>query len=1021
MLKPRAIIHRSNHEELFAQRYQWLMSQALRLTGYDQEQAEDLVHDAFVQFVISRPDLEAILPNLEGYLYTALRNLRISQARRAARLKETAFSLPDLLALAENASVEDELLAVEQRAQAQMQEQLRRICHYACVRKETSKAGSVVILRFFHGYYPSEIARVLHSSRAGVDKLLQRARSEATLYLDDPACLSFIKGSQETEVPHIEFGQTPEELLRELRRAVFRSRQGECLKATRLRQLYRADDADRLEPSLLGHIVSCEACLDEVNRLLGLPLLADRRPAHMLGKDPRKKGGGDQSSGNGSAAGSGGDFMSRPRRRLKEVREHRPQELRVSVNGFILGSHSVSAELNRLSISIKGEEKIGFVEVFSEQEVRLLFGVLDPPPDGSVEWRWRAELSDGRRLELLVDFSEAWPAAHVVYHDPMFETVRSPKSTQVEERRVQSLEEKAHSLDPLAQDPTTTDSDPWWAKVRARLLDSGLWTPDFGLLLRPGVATVVIALLLIAALLLVHMHAPVSTVSAAELLRRSTVAEEAAARRTDQVLHRTINLEERKAPSGELIARRRVEVWQSAARGIKAARLYDEKGYLIAGEWGKTDGSRAIYQPGAKPQIITTPEARPNLAPAFNTVWQAGLSAKEFAALVGQMDAARVEEQPAAYVISIQRDASDDARGSLPTLIKATLVLSRADLHAVEQTLVVRQDGEAREYRFTEMSFERRPHAAVAPKVFEPEAELLGKDTATRGHGDAAMVSSSLPFSVTPSHPMATAELEVEALSLLSQAGADLDEQANVTRLPDGRLRVGGIVESDKRKEEILRALAPVSHNPAILIEVETVAEAMSHRLRQPSPPGAVTVQRVEVTRSAIPAYPDLHRYFSSREGRVEEEVIRFATRMVNRSSQALSHLGALKRLLQQLSPEDLRTLGPEARAKWLSIIRRHARAFEHETERLRQELQPIFFPAPPTEAAPEAFEVNDDGDLARAVERLSELGAANDRVIRAAFTTSTGGPAISAIKAPQFWHALLIAEQVAAKIASRQ
>src|SRR5207302_1771613 len=134
------------------------------------------------------------------------------------------------------------------------------------------------------------------------------------------------------------------------------------------------------EPSDIGpHRLLC-GCLDEVNKLLGLPLLAEREPEKMTGRDKhdRDKGGG----GSGEGTGSTGNFMDKPRRRLKEVIEHRPKELRVSVNGFILASHTINSELNKLSISAKGEEKIGFVEVFSEEEVRLLFCVVDAPPDG---------------------------------------------------------------------------------------------------------------------------------------------------------------------------------------------------------------------------------------------------------------------------------------------------------------------------------------------------------------------------------------------------------------------------------------------------------------------------------------------------------------------------------------------------------------------------------------------------------------------------------------------------------------
>src|SRR5260370_27314373 len=70
-----------SHAEEFVERYDWLHSWCLRLTGHDREQAKDLLHDAFVHFTFSRPDLRAI-ENIEAFLYTLLRNLYLSQMRR---------------------------------------------------------------------------------------------------------------------------------------------------------------------------------------------------------------------------------------------------------------------------------------------------------------------------------------------------------------------------------------------------------------------------------------------------------------------------------------------------------------------------------------------------------------------------------------------------------------------------------------------------------------------------------------------------------------------------------------------------------------------------------------------------------------------------------------------------------------------------------------------------------------------------------------------------------------------------
>src|SRR5258708_17976871 len=133
--RPRAISPSTSHEELFAQRYRWLMNWAMRLTNNDREQAEDLVHDTFVQYMISRPDLEAIQENIEGYLYGMLRNMHVSQVRRALRIRETAFPIADILSISETASVQSELRMAGQRLQ--VQDELCRICQYASIRKHS--------------------------------------------------------------------------------------------------------------------------------------------------------------------------------------------------------------------------------------------------------------------------------------------------------------------------------------------------------------------------------------------------------------------------------------------------------------------------------------------------------------------------------------------------------------------------------------------------------------------------------------------------------------------------------------------------------------------------------------------------------------------------------------------------------------------------------------------------------------------------------------------------------------------
>ena len=1017
MLKRRAVIPTLSHEDLFIQRYDWLMNWALRLTEYDREQAEDLVHDAFVQFSLDRPEIQAITQNLEGYLYTMLRNMHVSQLRRAAR--QRAATLPSVeSSLTDYDFIGDGLVVLERQA-VQAQEELRRICQYACSRKETSKAGSVLILRFFHGYYPAEIAQVMHGTREAANKWLQIARSEVKLYLADRDALSFISHGAADDLPLSNAAQSTEEFVHELRAYIFRSHKDDCLSSEQLGSLYAAHGINAIDGHVLAHVVSCAKCVDEVNSVLGLPPLAERYPTRMIGPDTKKqgKGGGGKSGGSGDAGVN--DFMTRSRKRLKNVRDHRPQQLRVSVNGFILGSHDVSAELNKQTISVKGEEQIGFVEIFSEQEVRLLFASVEPPPSGPVERKKKVELSDGRTVELAVDFSESWPLVHVAYRDPTFLKEPVTQMTEIAEEATLAGE------DACAPSGAVNERRDLGAVISSALrpfTQPGLW-------FKPGVVTAIVAVTAIALFVALRTRTSTTTLSAAELLNRATAAEELVAAKTDLVLHRTINLEETMSGLGaiatgsasKLTNHRKLEIWQSAAAGIKALRVYDEKGYLIAGEWTRPDGVRTIYHHRSRPRLLPKTVDQSGAPFTLEDIWQLEPSASEFKALIGQDAVIQLEEKPSAYIVSYQSTVTNTKRG----VLFAALTLSRDDLHAIEQTLRVRQSDGLREYHFVEASFERHAPNTVAPKEFEPEPELTG-DAATRGHGDAVNVAVSPHLPVTASSPVvATAAFEVEVLGLLSQASADLGEQLNVTRTSEGLLQVQGIVDTEKRKAEILRALSSVANSPAIRIEVSTAAEALARQspksYRQKSSADSVSFEQVEPEDSRVPVYSELHRFLSGKsvsDSQIDGEISRLSISVSSHSRQSLQHAWAIKRLAERFSEEELRTLDSEARAKWLAMIRSHAAVIQRETAAIRQELQPIFAPAGPagSENVPR-FDAGADVGLLQAVRRLFELCSANDQAVRAAFTISQDSSASSRMKSAQFWQALASTETLAAKI----
>ena len=995
----------ATNEELFIERYDRLLRWSLQLTEQDHELAEDLLHDAFIQFTLSPTDIESI-HNLEGYLYGMLRNLHLSQVRRTTRHRFQQLSIVEY----ESALIG--LRTVDPRTQIQVQQELRQICQYACARKETSKAGSVLILRFFHGYYPSEIVKILQSKRKAVDDRLRLARAEAKAALDSPESLAFMGAKSLPEVLPTRFARNHEDFLGELRQAIFSMRKHDCLSRQQLDEFYGHRARTSLAPEHLAHLVSCPECLDEVNKRLNLPLLAERFAPDTLGNEPRPKdgsgGGGDGGATGGPTGGDVPKSVQKWKREARETFEHKPQELCISVNGYLQGSQRIASEVSEQSLTVDLNEEISFVEVFSEQGIRLLLmNVRDSPPEGPGEQTLRVPLSDQRTIDLALRFSSPWPTLDVRYHDPALATQPGTESLAT------SVDDGVQSRDSHLS--RRKGSRSLWLRLKGRLTIIRPGSFDLGVLFRPGIITAIFALLLMVALLFVQFRRPVTPLSASNLLTRAAAAEEAQLARTDQVLHRTIGLEE-KSSTGALIARHRIEVWQSAERGITARRLYDERGALVSGDWRRSDGVQTLYHHGTRPQLQLAPEKRGEAAIRFDTVWQLGLTAREFSSLVGNVQSAHVEDAAANYVISYVSEAAKTSG-----IVRAKLVLSRADLHAIEQTLVVQQDGQAREYRFVETSFERRPPNSVAPAVFEPDAELLSSDKLETPNSKLE-TGMPAPGPQPPVAVIATAALEVEVLRLLNQAGADLGEQIDVTRAPDGKLNVHGVIETPQRKQEILTALRPVAGNPALRIEIDTVTEALRKQPTTPQRPTEVTMEDVQPTANVIPVDAELRRYLSARgvsQSQLDDEVRRFANQIVSRSRQAMYHAAAMKRLAERFSPDEVRTLDDDARTKWLSLIRQHARSFQSDSTALRQELAPVFGAA--ANGGNEASEITDTDAFVRAVTHLFEVSAVNYNAIQTAFTVSSRASTSSALKSPQFWRAMREAEILAGKIAASQ
>jgi len=994
-----------SREQLFTERYEILLAWALRLTNH-YESAQDLVQDAFVQFMLARTQSEEI-ENINGYLRRLLRNMYLSRmSRLSQRVQASSVSIADYDTL------RVVWTAIEPPRRMQVFEELHQICGYACFRKESSRAGSVLILRFFLDYLPTEIASVLSSSRHCVDQWQRLARREVKLFMEEPGRLRFVNTAAAQASAWIDYPGSDCDLMLAFRAMIFGSCHGSCLSKDQLSAAYATRSAESLSTTDLAHIVSCRSCLDAVNAILGLPLLAQRYPAERGHDDePPREGGG--------SGGSGGipTLPKRFKRQLREIREHKPSELRISVNGVLRSSLKVNGESSEIDLNLPPEEQPEFIEVTSEQGVQLLFLSINDNPVNYEQWA-EIELSEERALVITFRTSDG-PRLHVLYNDPVVVAQISPAETTT--RKVLS------SLLTIVPARAVAEQAQFKGRLQALLAvlrnalrrnriagdkDASVAAPtSLGLLGQPRPISqrrswsspsllTLLFVVLAGAAALVYRATLEKTPAATELLARATIAEMDRARVSDRVGHRSINLEIRRSSEGALVSRHTIESWENYEQRQRIQRLYDESGRLLAAATQNETGARTVYHHQSKSpqQRGSTPEG---LLLDLDDIWQLIPSVQDFNTIIAEPAAAVVQQRATSYVVTIEKERSIGAS----RLIKATLTLSKSDLHAIEQTLVVQRGPELREYKFVETLSELLPTRTVGPKVFQIDPELAG-ETRTSNGAAAARVTKNIadPSPVTSNPTVASTELEIDVAYLLNQAKADRNEQVALTRSASGSLRVEGVLESNERREEFRRVLTPVANNPAVVIQLRTISEATT----QPATQAKQSVRKIEDTADTIAVDRELRDYFSKRglSGEALDQSVRsYSSRVVNHGYQALFHAIELRRLALRFAHVDMRTVAPDARTKWLEMVRERAMAFNRETVALRRELQPIFL-FDLSSIAPEDFTIDNDAELTRAVERLHRMALANNEAISQAFTISAETSA-AAFKSQQFSRSL--------------
>ncbi|HSE20316.1 MAG TPA: RNA polymerase sigma factor [Pyrinomonadaceae bacterium] len=996
-------------EQLFTERYAQLLAWALRLTNSHRASAEDLVQDAFIQFTLSNTSLDRIA-NVDGYLRRMLQYMHFSRISR--RLSFSSMSDYD--------SLQSALQVPGVSDQLQARDELDQICRYACLRKETSRAGSVLILRFFHDYSPREIARIIGSTRHSVDEWQRVARRELKLYLREPNKLTFA-GPSVAPVSFEHFG-TGDDVAGALRRVIFQTRRGSCPSSAELRMAYQLGKC--LGTQQLSHIVSCYQCLDSINEMLGLALLKDRHgPPPNLGNG----------QGFGPTGGSlSDDFSQAYHRKLEEIMDHRPRQLSVAIDGQPVGRLKISATENELELSQAAENEFDFLEVFGERGVRLLF--MTPSDARDQEEFSELELSDARRLAVSIKPDTQHTKILLAYYDPTYrvpiQTVINPplaksKAGLVEVKtahirrlrciwwRVQNLAKQFTATLPAGMRGAEASTD---RATRKRGTESWVGATAVSnetasemcsrlvalrssrLILRPFNIALIVSLILSLGIFywrstLTHEY------NGEELLRKASAAEVS---QRDVIAHRVVSLEERRSSEGAVIARHRIEVWEDVAEGNQSQRLLDENANLRAARWKTRKGLSSFDEhEGLREQTAEVG----NGALTAARIWHHVPSARGFMELA-QQGVIRVHETPGSYLVTV-----DNSTHQSDGLIHASLTIRTNDLHATEQTLFVRLATETREYRFAEISFEEKNANEVSPSIFSPDKALLRSQV---DRVALAMPADHEPHSHKP--VLATPQLELEITYLLNQVGANQGEQVNIERLTNGTLRVQGIVDSVQRQQQILQALSLIKGNPAVTIEMAAIDKHNIARGYERTV-SANAVEPAEMPDKLL-VEDDLRRFVSrsAPESLINDEVRRLAARAVNRAYRSLFHAIELNSLVNRFTEAELVSMDVEARRKWLEMLHEHAAAVEREAKAFHDETGPVFSIENDSRATDQPELIENHRALIAAVKRLYLLSVANQESVCSAFTISKRQRSTD-VRASQFWNSLASLEALASRI----
>ncbi len=201
--------------------------------------------------------------------------------------------------------------------------------------------------------------------------------------------------------------------------------------------------------------------------------------------------------------------------------------------------------------------------------------------------------------------------------------------------------------------------------------------------------------------------------------------------------------------------------------------------------------------------------------------------------------------------------------------------------------------------------------------------------------------------------------VEIEARFALHQAGACLGVPVRVERVDGHLVQVGGLVESDERKAELLERLAKLAPSPLLQIDIQTVEEALRRASakpagQNPAPADAPSAngERLEVVATDSPIRAELERYLRQKAGAtaegsgtavpLEQQASDFSDRVVSSSLANLTEAWALRRLAERYGGDAGNRLPPSAAALLHRMLADHNASLRARTAAIQSQIRPL-------------------------------------------------------------------------------